>query len=198
MANEVQRLLAPVMGEQERDAAVIALRAMLKRGELVARDADMVRGAVEAMQHAPVFGPSGGPPGSVEATSPVTGSQLADAAQNRLGKFARSSATSRRAALANYPRSGTQRMEVLHRVAREGDSGATRDELVKWIGRPPNVVTPRVKELVEGGWLESGVDKQGLAATRRTRAGSEAQVLVLTARAKTELRRRGVPIPTTA
>lgn len=184
MANEVhevQRLLAPVMGEQERDAAVIALRAMLRRGELVAKDADMVRGAVEAMQTAPEFSRS----------VRMDTRELSELAENRLGKFARSSPTSRKAALANYPRSGTQRMEVLHRVAREGEGGATRDELVKWIGRPPNVVTPRVKELVEGGWLESKLADDGTRSTRRTRAGSEAEVLCLTQRARTELRRRG-------
>lgn len=183
MANEVQRLLAPVMGEQERDAAVIALRAMLKRGELIARDAHLVQGAVEAMQTAPGF---------QQHRTPEDAQHMRAVTGNRLGRFVRGSATSRKAALANYPRSGTQRMEVLHRVAREGDSGATRDELVKWIGRPSNVVTPRVKELVDGGWLESKLADDGMPSTRRTRAGSDAVVLVLTQRARTELRRRGV------
>jgi hypothetical protein len=115
MATEVQRLLAPVMGERERDAAVIALRALLRRGELVDRDADMVRGAVEA-----------------------------------------------------------------------------RDELVLWLGRSPQSVTPRVKELLEAGWLETKLHDDGSAAMRRTRSGADAQVLVLTARARQEMRRRGV------
>jgi hypothetical protein len=184
MANEVQRLLSPVMGEQERDAAVVALRAMLRRGELVDRDADLVRGAVEAMQTAPQFSAGG--------RNEAVAMRLADATKDRLGKFARSSPTSRKAALDNYPRSGTQRMEVLHRVARAGSDGATRDQLVQWLGKPPNVITPRVKELVEGGWLERKLHEDRSPAVRRTRAGSDAEVLVLTFRARQELRRRGV------
>jgi hypothetical protein len=171
------------MGEEERDAAVIALRALLRRGELVDRDADVVRGAVEAMQTAPPFSTGG--------RNEAQAMRLEDVAKNRLGRFARGSATSRKAALRNYPRSGTQRMDVLHRIARAGAGGATRDELVVWLGKPPNVVTPRVKELVEGGWLESKLDDGGQAVTRRTRAGSDAEVLVLSARARVELRRRG-------
>jgi hypothetical protein len=186
MATEVQRLLAPVMGERERDAAVIALRALLRRGELVDRDADMVRGAVEAMQTAPEFRAHIGRPLDAEQR------ELGAAAQNRLGRFVRGSATSRAAALRNFPRSGSQRLDVLHRVAREGAGGATRDELVLWLGRSPQSVTPRVKELLEAGWLETKLHDDGSAAMRRTRSGADAQVLVLTARARQEMRRRGV------
>ena len=182
---EAQQLFAPVIGKQERDAGVIALRAMLRRGELVDRDADLVSGLVEALQTAPRFG---------AWTPPERKLELESAAQDRLGKFVRHNNASRQAALANYPRSGTQRMAVLHRVAQTGTGGATRDELVLWIGWPPNVVTPRVKELVDGGWLEVKLDDTGAPVTRKTRAKQDAEVLALTTRARSELRRRRVPI----
>lgn len=179
MATEVRtpRLLSPVMSDDERDAAVIVLRHALRKLEV--RDADKVSGAIEALTTAP----------------PFTSSPLSDPAANAMGRFQRSSETSRRAAIDNYPRSGSQRLDVLHRIAREGAAGATRDELVKWLGRSPQSVTPRVKELVEGGWLETRLDGEGNTCTRVTRAGSAAAVLVLSARAKQELRRRGMRLP---
>jgi hypothetical protein len=164
-------LVKPVMTPEERDAAVIAMRSTL-RG-LEERDADLVRGAIEALQVAQIDQPP-------------------DPGARQLGPFARRSETSRQAALANYPRSGSQRMDALLRVAREGRRGATRDELSQWLGWPPNVVGPRVLELKRGGWLRSGVPSAGEAYCRRTRAGNDAEVLVLTDRARAELRRRGV------
>lgn len=168
------KTVAPVMGEDERDAAVVVLRAVLGRRILVEHDADKVGGAIEAMLTAPAGPTARTPPGEVA-----------------LGPFARRSETSRMAAIRNYPRSGTQRMKVLARVAQMGDAGATRDELIVWLGMPPNVCTPRVKELVQGLWLTPKVDGTGKAVTRKTRAGSEAEVLVLTSQARVEMRRRG-------
>lgn len=104
-----------------------------------------------------------------------------DPAGNALGAFSGSAPdTSRKAALDNYPRSGTQRAKVLAKVVSSGLRGLTRDDLSAITDMPPNVATPRVKELVEGGWLEE-TDR-----TRTTRAGSEATVLIATAKAHQE------------
>lgn len=106
--------------------------------------------------------------------------------EDALGAFSGSAPdTSRQAAVANYPRSGTQREEILGLVVVRGTMGATRDELVEMTQRPPNVVTPRVKELVEGGWLEE-TDRR-----RKTRAQQDAVVLV--ASQKTLQERSGEP-----
>lgn len=180
MASEMKpELIAPVMASSERDAAVVVLRWALESAKIEVRDSELVRGAVEALQTAPLF-----------VRRELEANGLVAAAQNRLGAFERSSPTSRSAALRNYPRSGTQRMEVLHRVKLQGDAGATRDELVVWLGKAHNVVTPRVKELVVGGWLQVKLDDSGAVVTRVTRARSQAEVLVLSDRAKAELVRR--------
>lgn len=93
--------------------------------------------------------------------------------------------TSRKAAIDNYPRSGTQRAKVLDEIVKSGRNGRTRDELTFLCELPPNVATPRVKELVVGGWVEE-TDR-----TRRTRAKSEAAILV--ASEKTLQERSGEP-----
>lgn len=113
----------------------------------------------------------------------------------QLGPFVSTSETSRLAALANYPKQGTQRQRIVAflkhwhdgAVLRSGalrdvaifelESGATRFELGEELGMPTNTVGPRVKELIVGGWVrESG-------QVRETRFGREAVVLVLTAKA---------------
>jgi hypothetical protein len=92
------------------------------------------------------------------------------------------SPTSRAASLANLPRRGTQRWEVLELFRlRQPGVGFTRDELVAETGWPPNVVTPRVKELVDGGWLVPLYVGDGQVKTRRTLAGQLAEVLILSA-----------------
>lgn len=104
-----------------------------------------------------------------------------DPAANSLGAFSGNAPdTSRKAALDNYPRSGTQRSTVLAKVMATGLRGLTRDAICVVTDMPPNVATPRVKELVEGGWLEE-TDR-----TRKTRSGSEATVLIATAKAHQE------------
>jgi hypothetical protein len=116
-------------------------------------------------------------PGTPEPHGPAAD----DASANGLGGFARDSATSRKAALDNYPRSGTQRARVLAALmeAADGAGGLTRDELCVALNMPPNVLTPRVKELIDGGWAhETDVN-------RRTRAGSEAVVVAVTEKAQT-------------
>jgi hypothetical protein len=172
-------IVEPMLGNDERDAAVTVLRAVLGKKVLVEHDADLVRGALEGLMHA-----------RERPRTPVDGDPGAD----QLGRFARRSAESRKAALANFPRSGTQRYAILVMVTRRGGAGLTRDEVValNTKGWPPNVVTPRIKELVEGGWLETKRDGGGNVVTRDTRAGQEAAVLVATARARTDLRNRGV------
>lgn len=116
-------------------------------------------------------------PGTPEATGPAAASPDADG----LGGFARDSGTSRRAALDNYPRSGTQRAKVLKAVMDAADAGVvvTRDDLCVALDMAPNVLTPRVKELIDGGWVEE-TDQ-----TRKTRAGSDAATLAATEKAQT-------------
>lgn len=170
------RTVAPVLSVEERDAAVIALRWVLEQGALVARDEDLVRHALEAHQTAP-DGPAR--------------PQLEEPDRNALGGFRRESDESRQAALRNYPRSGSQRLTVLMRVFKAGDRGATREELAEWLALPISTVNPRVRELLDGGWLEVKMGDAAKAVTRRTRAGNAAAVVVVSDRGRNELRRRG-------
>lgn len=107
-----------------------------------------------------------------------------------LGAFSGSAPdTSRKAAIDNYPRSGSQRLLVLEKVMATGLRGLTRDDISVITGLPPNVATPRVKELVEGGWLDE-TDR-----TRKTRSGSDATVLIASQKA---LQERSGDVPNTA
>lgn len=99
-----------------------------------------------------------------------------------LGPFTRDSATSRQAALDNYPRSGKQRHAVLMEIARAGDLGRTRDELTARLQFPDSSTDARVLELKNAAFIEE------TEQTRTTRAGSQASVLVLTARGRAEVR----------
>jgi hypothetical protein len=117
--------------------------------------------------------------------------ELSDPEERKLGPFARDSETSRKAALAAYPRQGTQRWKILAAlryresfVPPSGLLGYTRDELAEATGMSPNAVRPRVVELVAGGWIEES------EFTRKTEAGLDASLLVLTDKAREELRRR--------
>lgn len=110
----------------------------------------------------------------------------AEADQSQLGPFVRDSETSRQAAIDNYPRKGGQRHTILTVFAAqipmgnpEPDGslvylGYTRDELERITSLSGNAVRPRVKELLDGGYLEETED------TRPTRTGSEATVLQIT------------------
>ena len=100
-----------------------------------------------------------------------------DPADAGMGPFGRTSDTSRQAALENYPRAGSQRERVLTSVLRAGQHGRTRDELEQATGLLMQAVTPRVWELVKGGWLIE-TDR-----TRTTRHGEAAAVLVATLKA---------------
>jgi hypothetical protein len=113
-----------------------------------------------------------------------------DPAADALGAFSGNAPdTSRKAALDNYPRSGSQRLMVLEKVMATGLRGLTRDDISVITELPPNVATPRVKELVEGGWLDE-TDR-----TRKTRSGSEATVLIASQKA---LQERSGDVPNTA
>lgn len=106
---------------------------------------------------------------------------------SQLGPFAKDSETSRQAAIDNYPRQGGQRHKILLTFAAQIEKwdaekeqttgerhGYTRDDLERLTHLSGNAVRPRVKELLEGGYLEESDE------TRPTRAGSEASVLQIT------------------
>lgn len=109
--------------------------------------------------------------------------RLDDPAETRsLGPFVRDSDTSRKAALDAYPRQGSQRARIIGSLSYAGD--ATRDELMLRTGLGHSSVGPRVKELIEGGWV------QETDHTRKTSRGSEAVLLTLTYKAREELGRQ--------
>jgi DNA-binding MarR family transcriptional regulator len=169
------KLVSPVMGVEERDAAVTALRAVADGRLLVEHDEHLVKDAAEAMAVAPVY----------------DGDKVTrDPGAKQLGGFAKSSETSRKAALANYPRSGTQRERILNVLLRNGASGATREELAQALGMADNSVRPRVRELVQGGWVEELVGENGKARTRTTHLGNPSEVLVPTNKARARDARR--------
>lgn len=95
-------------------------------------------------------------------------------------KFSRRSETSRRAALDNYPRAGTQRWRVLHAISRHRD-GLTRAEAARHLALLDSSTDARVIELIRGGFIAPS------NKTRRTETGSEAEVLVLTPKGRDEI-----------
>lgn len=103
---------------------------------------------------------------------------------NALGAFQRESETSRQAALDNYPRSGKQRHRVLLAIARAGEYGRTREELAAELHLPDNSVRPRVRELIEGGWVRA------TERTRTTVTRSKSEVLALTPKGIYEVAQR--------
>lgn len=93
-----------------------------------------------------------------------------------LGPFQRHSSTSRRAALAAYPRTGAARERVLTFVTGQGAYGATDQEIQRALDMDPSTERPRRVELVDGGWLRAQHDADGGAVERPTLAGRAAQV----------------------
>jgi len=75
-----------------------------------------------------------------------------DIDENKVGKFTKKSLVSRRAALANMPKSGTQR-RMIYDYIYYCESGTTREEIARVLGMADNSVRPRVAELMEGGWV---------------------------------------------
>lgn len=102
--------------------------------------------------------------------------------------------TSRAAAFANMPRRGSQRWRVLHAFMRPQEyrtmvpTGWTRDELAAVLRLSPNSLRPRVRELVEGGWLVPHV-VDGEVWRRKAAGGQFAEVLVLSAAGRARLAR---------
>lgn len=89
--------------------------------------------------------------------------------ENRVGKFSRSSLTSRQAALEILPRTGTQRRKIYDYVSGKL-GGATREDIAIFCGLSDNSVRPRVKELLEGHWLV-------VSGERRNRQGKMVEIL---------------------
>ena len=102
------------------------------------------------------------------------------AAKNKLGGF--KSETGRQAALDNYPRSGSQRWQVLQAVAGRGP--ITSVEIAREEGMHLPSVKPRLTELRQGGFVEKRGTKPGPK-------GSKVDAYVLTPRGRDEINVRG-------
>lgn len=105
---------------------------------------------------------------------------------NRLGRFAAGSSTSRKAALDNYPRSGTQRDVILRALVAAGPRGATSDELHAALGMPNQSIKPRLGELRDGGWAYQTGD------TRPSLTGSAVDVYAATEKGVEAVRSRPI------
>lgn len=105
---------------------------------------------------------------------------LSDPDKNTLGKFQGpehgAPETQRLAAIAIYPKTGTQRRDVLERIIAAGERGMTDEELHLVTGLKENSIRPRRDELVEGGWVVDSGQR------RATRAGMAATVWVRSAK----------------
>jgi hypothetical protein len=102
---------------------------------------------------------------------------------DHLGRFQGHSATSRAAAIAVFPHTGTQRARVLGYLLRVVN-GATDEELGLALSMNPSSVRPRRIELVTGGWARAMVDDDGVEVERPTKSGASAQVWTATVAAR--------------
>jgi len=107
------------------------------------------------------------------------GPAVALAKLNRVGLARRrAQETSRMAARAVAPRTGTQRWAILCLIGEahstSGFIGLTRDQIASWLAISPNTVRPRVKELIDGGFVRVA-DSAG-----KSREGRDAERLALT------------------
>lgn len=107
------------------------------------------------------------------------GAELSDLYAKQLGPFVAKSETSRKASLDAYPRQGSQRRRLITALAYHGAS--TREELAGHTSLSENSVRPRVRELIDGGWIEE------TDHTRMTTRGSDAALLDLTFKAREQL-----------
>lgn len=88
--------------------------------------------------------------------------------------------TSRKAALQNMPRSGSQRHRALVAIVAAGSHGLTGHEVSEATGIEYRSVTPRLRELKDGDWI---VDAD---FTRATNLNAQAQVLLATEKGRRE------------
>jgi hypothetical protein len=119
---------------------------------------------------------------SVEHVETI-GEDLSDIEARKLGPFVTRSATSRKAALDNYPRQGSQRDRIVRALR---TSVSTREELSLRLNLSENTIRPRVKELLDGGWIEP-MTRDGEPVTHKTTRGSDAVVLKASAKALVQL-----------
>lgn len=73
--------------------------------------------------------------------------------QKHLPPFQRTSDTSREAAIAAYPRVGTDKHAIVEFVRARGETGATQNEIELRLGLPRSTVCARVNELERDGYL---------------------------------------------
>lgn len=99
----------------------------------------------------------------------------ADPGKNKLPGFRKGArATSRKAALAHYPKSGSARLAVLLAYVEVYPEGMTHEELSEKMGNPAtSTYRARASELDQGGWLIDSGKK------RKTRSGEDSVVWVL-------------------
>ena len=97
---------------------------------------------------------------------------------NHLGGFRSTDpSTSRKAALDNYPRSGTQRARCFAAILMAGDRGATCAEVMDATDLAHQSASTRLSELKRGGWVV-------VAGERTGELGAKQEVLVATLKAK--------------
>lgn len=127
------------------------------------------------------------PDGPIERPCPR---RLSNPATKRIGGFRKDDrATSRAAAISQYPRSGSNKLRVLEEFVAAGSRGLTHGELTERLS-PGNVATStwrsRADELEDGGWLvDSGF-------VRPSPSGRPSTVWILSDAAKQEIQRRSV------
>jgi hypothetical protein len=147
-------LVQPVMGREESEAVQVVARAVLGKRILVEHDEDKLRGALEALEHAPIAGgakgrPDGDRPAGARGTDPHT----SKAAAERIA-----------------PQAASNRGQILRFILSGGRSGRTNDEISRHY---PQMRGPwkRVSELAREGWI---VALPGI--TRSGSSGMEQQV----------------------
>lgn len=95
---------------------------------------------------------------------------------NRVGKHRRDhSDTAKQAAHNVTPRTGTQRYKILTYIRGRGPQGVTRDGVAALLSLSPNTVRPRVKELLDGGYVEIVPTRTGTSDS-----GQDAELLIVT------------------